>query len=73
MEIRNENTAVGNVISFPSDPYSPENLLMYHTALALVEHLVCRGALTPSDYRKAVAVLSEKYGFPRGSIFAEVA
>jgi hypothetical protein len=53
------------------DPYSPENLLMYHTSLGLIETLQKRGVITRDDYRKAVRILTERYGFPENSIFAE--
>ena len=67
------NTAAGNVISLPADPYSYENLLMYHTSLSLVERMVQEELLTQADYRKCVKILSKKYGFPPDSIFAEIA
>ncbi len=73
MAIKAENTAAGNVISLHADPYGYENLLMYHTSLSLVERMVYDGRLTASDYRKSVRILSKKYGFPNGSIFAEIA
>ena len=73
MAIKTENTAAGNVISLHADPYSYENLLMYHTSLSLIERMVLDGLLTASDYRKSIRILSEKYGFPNGSIFAEIA
>ncbi len=64
---------LANVTDFPAGPYRPENLLLYHTSLSLVERMVHNGLLRASDYEKAVMILSEKYGFPRDSIFAETA
>lgn len=73
MATKTESTAAGNVISLPESPYSPENLLMYHTSLSLVERMVRQGLLTPADYKKSISILSKKYGFPKDSIFAEIA
>lgn len=73
MATKTANSAAGNVISIPAGPYSYENLLMYHTSLSLVERMVQENLLTPADYRKSVKILSKKYGFPQGSIFAEIA
>ena len=73
METKIENTAAGNVISHPASPYSPDNLLLYHTSISLVERMVQLGLLTSADYRKSVTILSKKYGFPSYSIFAETA
>ena len=55
----------------PGSPYSPENLLYYHTSLGLVETLVKRGVLTREDFKKACVLLTRKYGLPADSIFAE--
>jgi hypothetical protein len=57
--------------SAPGSPYSPENLLYYHTSLGLVETLVKRGVLTREDFKKACVLLTRKYGLPADSIFAE--
>jgi len=73
MATKTANSAAGNVISIPADPYSYENLLMYHTSLSLVERMVQENLLTPADYRKSVKILSKKSGFPPGSIFTEIA
>lgn len=73
MATKIENTAAGNVISRLASPYSPDNLLMYHTSLSLVERMVQNGLLTQIDYRKSVAILTKKYGLPSNSIFAETA
>ncbi len=73
MATETENIAAENVISLRADPYSYENLLMYHTSLSLVERMVRDGHLTMADYKKSVKILSKKYGFPKDSIFAEIA
>lgn len=70
---RTRNTAAGSATTEHGgrDPYSPDNLLMYHTSLGLIETLVKKGVLTKSDFKKACQVLTRKYGFPENSIFAE--
>ena len=70
---KTQNTAAGSATTERGgrDPYSPENLLMYHTSLGLIETLQKRGVITRDDYRKAVRILTERYGFPENSIFAE--
>lgn len=73
METKNESIAVGNAMSHPADPYSPDQQIMYHTSLALVDKLVQNGLLTHSDFIRACTILSKKYGLPEDSIFAEVA
>jgi hypothetical protein len=73
MATKTADSAAGNAISFPADPYSYENLLMYHTSLSLIERMVQEELLSQTDYRKSVRILSKKYGFPPGSIFAELA
>ena len=77
METKTENIAAGSVTATPeakpSSPYSPENLLYYHTSLGLVETLVKRGILTQADFKRACVLLTRKYGLPADSIFAETA
>ena len=73
MEMQRESTAAGNVMMFPAEPYSPENLMMYHVSLGLIEKLVQEGKLSASDYRKACRILTKKYNLPQNSIFAECA
>ncbi len=70
---RTRNTAAGSATITPEvrDPYSPDNLILYHTSLGLIETLQKRGVITRDDYRKAVRILTERYGFPENSIFAE--
>ena len=45
METRNENTAAAPVTTLPVDPYSPDNLMLYHVSLGLIEKLVRSGEL----------------------------
>ena len=87
MGIKTENTVAGSVSmqpeqrptrteadvksTAPGSPYSPENLLYYHTSLGLVETLVKMGVLTREDFKKACVLLTRKYGLPADSIFAE--
>ncbi len=73
MEIKKENIAAEIVTSNQPDPYSPEQQIMYHTSLALIDKLVKKGLLTKEDFKRACTLLTKKYGFPEGSIFAEVA
>ena len=71
---RTRNTAAGSatIEDGGRDPYSPDNLILYHTSLGLIETLVKKGVITRDDYRKAVRILTERYGFPENSIFAEI-
>ena len=73
MATRKDNSVVETVTSAPDSIYSPENLLRYHTTLALLEKLTQDGKLSLSDYRKSCTILSRKYGLPSDSIFAETA
>ena len=75
METTVANTAAERVTLQPvgRDPYDPEQLILYHTSVSLVERLVKRGILTASDYKKAIDVLNKKYGISSDSIFAEIA
>lgn len=70
---RTRNTAAGSATTERGgrNPYSPDNLILYHTSLGLIETLVKKGVLTKSDYKKACDLLTAKYGFPANSIFAE--
>lgn len=68
-----ENTAAGIATSVPDKAYSPDNLLRYHTSLALIDQLVDNGLLTHADYAKSCTILTRKYGLPQDGIFAEIA
>lgn len=73
MGTRRENTAAAPAMTPPADPYSPDNLMLYHVSLGMIEKLVRSGDLSLSDYRKACRILTRKYGLPLDSIFAEIA
>lgn len=73
MGMRKDSIAAGNVTTPPADPYSPDNLMLYHVSLGLIERLAREGQLSQADYRKACKILTRKYGLPLGSIFAEIA
>ena len=73
MGTRTGNTVAGNATIPPADPYSPDNLMLYHVSLGLVERLVRSGQLSQADYRKSCWILTKKYGLPLDSIFAEIA
>ena len=73
MATQKGNSAVGTVTSAPDSIYSPENLLRYHTTLALLEKLTQDGQMSQRDYRRSCTILRCKYGLPSGSIFAETA
>ena len=70
---KTQNTVAGSATTEHGgrSPYAPDNLLMYHTSLGLLETLVKRGVLTKNDFKKACQVLTRKYGLPENSIFAE--
>lgn len=70
METITASSAAGNAIA---DPYDPNNLIQYHTALSLAESLVHDGVLSMAEYRKARAILTKRHGLPLDSIFAETA
>lgn len=53
MGTRTGNTVAGNATTPPADPYSPDNLMLYHVSLGLVERLVRSGQLSQADYRKS--------------------
>lgn len=73
MGTRKGNTAAASAFTPPADPYSPDNLMLYHVSLGLIESLVRKGHLTEADYRKSCRILTKKHGLPLDSIFAEIA
>ena len=73
MGTRRESTVVAPAMTPPVDPYSPDNLMLYHVSMGLIEKLVRSGDLSLSDYRKACRILTRKYGLPSDSIFTEIA
>ena len=48
MVIKSENTAAVNAIP-QQEKYSPENLILYHTSLALMKTLADEGVFTESE------------------------
>ena len=51
MVTKSENTAAVNAIP-QQEKYSPENLILYHTSLALMKTLADEGIFTECEYRK---------------------
>ena len=70
---KTRNTVAGSATTEHGgrSPYTPDNLILYHTSLGLLETLVKRGVITKIDFKKACQVLTRKYGLPADSIFAE--
>ena len=54
----------------PTEPYSPDNIMKYHTALSVVDNMEKEGFLSAPDKRKIYTVIARKYGIDSGSIFA---
>ena len=52
------------------DAYSPDNLLRYHVALSFVDQLEAEGFLASGDKAAMYAVIAEKFGIEKSSIFA---
>ena len=52
------------------DRYAPEKLMQYHAAVAIVENMEKQNLISARDRRKMLTVLTRKYGFDSGSIFA---
>ncbi len=73
METKKESIAAETVTLNLEDNYSPNNLMLYHTSLGLIEKLVQDGLLNNSDYKKSCMYLTQKYGLPLDGIFAEIA
>lgn len=72
MVTKSENTAAVNAIP-QQEKYSPENLILYHTSLALMKTLADEGIFTESEYRKICTKLAKNHGLSSYSIFAEIA
>lgn len=66
-----ENTVAVNAIP-QQEKYSPENLILYHTSLALMKTLADEGVFTESEYRKICTKLTKNHGLSSCSIFAEL-
>ena len=52
------------------DAYEPDNLLRYHVALSFVDQLEAEGFLVSGDKSAMYALIAEKYGIEKSSIFA---
>ena len=69
------NTAAGPATLHPDsqDKYSPGNLILYRTSLALYRNLKNQGIFNEDEYCKIGTILTKKYGLSSDSIFAECA
>lgn len=54
----------------PNDANGPENLIRYHTALAFVDHLQAEGFIGMADREAMYALIAQRYGIDKDSIFA---
>ena len=52
------------------DAYEPDNLLRYHMALSFVDQLEAEGFLASGDKSAMYALIAEKCGIEKNSIFA---
>ena len=52
------------------DAYEPDNLLRYHVALSFVDQLEAEGFLASGDKAAMYALIEEKFGIEKSSIFA---
>ena len=75
MATATENTAAGNATVHPvgRDKYSPGNLILYRTSLALYRNLKNQGVFNEDEYCHIRTILTKKYGLSSDSIFAESA
>ena len=55
------------------DKYSPCNMMLYRTSLALLKSLLDNGTFNEKEYKKMCRILTKKYGLSSCSIFAEIA
>ena len=75
MAMPTENTAAVNATVHPDeqDKYSPGNLILYRTSLALYRNLKNQGVFNDEEYCHIRTILTKKYGLSSDSIFAECA
>ena len=75
MEMPTANTAAGPATLHPDsqDKYSPSNLILYRTSLALYRNLKNQGIFNEDEYCHIRTILTKKYGLSSDSIFAECA
>lgn len=71
MVTKRENTAAVNATA-QQEKYSSENLILYHTSLALMKTLADEGIFAESEYRKICTKLTKSRGLSSSSIFAEL-
>ena len=73
MATKTENTAqeIATFRQDTADKYAPQNLMLYHTSLSLMQSLVEDGTFTDKEYQIICTTLREKYGLSSSSIFAE--
>ena len=71
MVIKRENTAAVDA-TVQQEKYSPENLILYHTSLALMKTLADEGIFNEGEYRKICTKLTKSRGLSSSSIFAEL-
>ena len=72
MVTKTENTVQENA-TLQQDKYSPDNLMVYRTSLALIKALTDEGVFSESEYRKICTKLTKNHGLSSYSIFAEIA
>ena len=53
-----------------NDAYGHENLIRYHTALAVVDHIQAEGFIGAADREAMYALIAQRYGIDKDSIFA---
>ena len=53
-----------------NDVYGPENLIRYHTALAFVDLLEAEGFIGADEREAIYALIAQRYGIDKDSIFA---
>ena len=71
MVTKRENTAAVDA-TVQQEKYSPENLILYHTSLALMKTLADEGIFTECEYRKICTKLTKNHSLSSSSIFAEI-
>lgn len=57
---KERNTAAGNATLLPADPYSPEQQIMYHTSLGLIDKLVQDGTSDSGGFQKSLCDSDEE-------------
>ena len=69
------NTAAGPATLRPDnqDKYTPGNLILYRTSLALYRNLKDQGIFNEEEYCHIRTILTKKYGLSTDSIFTECA